>query len=64
MVLTVLYVPSSELAIEGQRLVRVRVCNVCSPLSSKNGTYKTVKARLWHWLSGKRPYNLFSCSLH
>jgi hypothetical protein len=28
-------------------------------LSSEHGTYKTVKARFWRWLSGKSPSNLF-----
>ena len=32
-------------------------------LSSKLSTYKTVKARLCPWLSGKDPENLASCSL-
>ena len=27
------------------------------------GTYKTVKARSWPWLSGQSPENLVSCSL-
>ena len=33
------------------------------PLSSEYGTYKTVTAILWPWLSGKGPYNLSRCSL-
>ena len=28
------------------------------PLSSELGTYETVKARFWHWLSGQSPTNL------
>jgi hypothetical protein len=26
---------------------------VSQPLSSEYGTYKTVKARFWHWISGR-----------
>ena len=33
----------------------------CSP-SSEDGTYKTVKARFWPGLSGKRPQHLSSCT--
>ena len=33
------------------------------PLSSEVGAYKTVQARFWPWLAGKRPYNLSSCCL-
>ena len=35
----------------------------CDPLSIEFGTYKTVKARFWSWLSGKSPQTLLSCSL-
>ena len=31
--------------------------------AARRGTYKTVRARFWPWLSGKSPYNLLSCSL-
>ena len=31
------------------------------PLSTKPGTYKTVKARFWPWRSGKCPENFFCC---
>ena len=31
------------------------------PLSGERGTYKTVKARFWPWLSGQRRQNLSSC---
>jgi len=33
------------------------------PLSSSYGTQKTVKARFWHWRSGKRHRKLPSCPL-
>ena len=29
------------------------------PLLSEFGTYETVKARFWPWLSGESPWNLF-----
>jgi len=32
-------------------------------LGPENGIYKTVKARIWPWLSGQSPGNLSSCSL-
>jgi len=28
------------------------------PMSSEYGTYRTVKARFWPWLSGTSPYNI------
>ena len=34
-----------------------------SPLPSEHGTYRTVTARLWPWLSGENPQNLLSCPL-
>ena len=30
---------------------------------AERGTYKTVKARFWSWLSGGSPQNLSNCSL-
>ena len=35
------------------------------PMSSEYGTHTTIKARLWPWLAGKRPWNLLKmlCSL-
>ena len=37
--------------------------SICGPLSSEKGTYKTVQARSWPWLSGKSPDNRISCSV-
>ena len=34
-----------------------------TPLSSEYGRWKTVKARLWPWLSGEIHSNVSSCSL-
>ena len=31
-------------------------------MSSEYGTYTSVEARLWHWLSGKSPWQVLSCS--
>ena len=28
------------------------------------GSYKPVKTRFWHWLSGESPENVEQCSLH
>jgi hypothetical protein len=33
------------------------------PLPGEHGSCQTVKARLWHWLSGKSPLTLFGCYL-
>ena len=33
------------------------------PLPSEYGTYKTVKARFWSWLSGEGPRHISRCSL-
>ena len=36
--------------------------SISPQVSSEYGTYTTVKARFWQWLSGDRPRNLLSCS--
>ena len=44
---------------EGWRHLSVEECGVAveplGPASSERGTYKTVTARFWPWLPGKRP---------
>jgi len=50
----------ATLVAEREKLIQM-VANagcVCLPMSSEYGTYQTVKASFWPWLSGKRPLNL------
>ena len=46
-------------SLSGPSEMRTAACELQLPLSSECGTYKTVKAILWPWLSGKRPYKVF-----
>jgi hypothetical protein len=59
------WIRTSRLSINNSlSLVDLRTrLGVSVPLSSECGTYKTVKARFWPWLSGSSPLNLLSCSL-
>ena len=44
------------------RAIRRIASSSAVPLSSEYGTYKTVKARFWPWLSEKSPEILSRCS--
>ena len=50
------------LAVEGRCLRLERISGKIVFISDY-GTFTTIKARFYHWLSGKRPANHFSCSV-
>jgi hypothetical protein len=38
-------------------------CRLAPPLAGESGTYGTVKAKLWRWISGSSPQHLSNCPL-